>query len=103
MKTSLSSTVNLSENCQQCQKIVALCVCQHIKPMATRLEVLILQHPQEPDKELGSALLTHLSLIRSVLRVGLSWRNLAAALQREHVDASRWAVLYLGSGVKGAV
>jgi DTW domain-containing protein YfiP len=65
----------------------------------TRLHVLMLQHPQEPDKLLGTARLAHLALPNSTLRIGLSWRNLASALGREAVP-SRWAVLYLGSGAK---
>ncbi len=77
-----------------------LCVCAHIQAQKTGLHVLILQHPQEPDHEMGSALLTHLALPNSTLKVGLSWRNLAAALGRKEADPSRWAVLYLGSGVK---
>jgi DTW domain-containing protein len=64
------------------------------------VEVLILQHPQEPDKVLGTARLTELSLTRCQLRVGLSWPNLKAALGRE-AQPSRWAVLYLGSGLAG--
>ena len=87
--------------CPRCGKPTALCVCAAIVPVATRTEVLILQHPQEPDKELGSALIAHLALPSSTLRIGLSWPNLRAALGRE-AQASRWAVLHLGSGVKQA-
>jgi DTW domain-containing protein YfiP len=76
-----------------------LCVCASIEPKSTRLEVLILQHPQEPDKNLGSALLTHLALKNSQIKIGLSWPNLKKALGRE-AQASRWGVLYLGSGLK---
>lgn len=90
------------ELCQQCQKISELCVCKDIHPQKTRLHVLILQHPQEPDHEIGSARLTHLALTNSTLKIGLSWRNLSAALNKS-VDPSRWAVLYLGSGIKGEV
>jgi len=61
--------------------------------------VLILQHPQEPDKDLGSARIAHLALPNSTLKIGLSWPNLKAALGKE-AQGSRWAVLYLGSGVK---
>lgn len=86
--------------CEQCQKPTALCVCKEIHPQATKLHVLILQHPQEPDHEIGSALLTHLALPNSTLKVGLSWRNLNAVLGKE-VNPNHWAVLYLGSGVKG--
>jgi DTW domain-containing protein YfiP len=85
--------------CETCFKPEALCFCKELKPISTRLEVLILQHPQEPDKELGTATLAHLSLPNSTLKVGLSWRNLSAAVGKE-TQNSKWAVLYLGSGAK---
>lgn len=88
-------------HCENCQKPLELCVCPHIKPQETKRHVLILQHPQEPDHALGSALLTHLALPNSSLKIGLSWRNLAAALGRKETHPTRWAVLYLGSGVRG--
>ena len=89
------------ENCPNCQKPSGLCVCAAITPLKTRIHVLILQHPQEPDKELGTAQLAHLCLPNSTLKVGLSWPNLAKALGTPAVP-SRWAMLYLGSGVKTA-
>ena len=58
--------------CERCQKIVELCVCAEIIPQATELQVLILQHPQEPDHDIGSALLTHRVLSNSTLKIGLS-------------------------------
>jgi hypothetical protein len=62
------------------------------------LSVLILQHPQERYKVLNSAALTHAMLEKSLLKVGLSWRNLAHALGKE-ADPKQWGVLYLkGSG-----
>jgi DTW domain-containing protein len=91
------------ELCEQCHKTPELCICQEIQPQKTRLHVLILQHPQEPDHEIGSARLTHLSLPNSTLKIGLSWRNLAAVLNKKEVDPTRWAVLYLGSGINGEV
>lgn len=97
MKTVPAST------CPRCEKPPGLCVCEAIRELSTRLHVLILQHPQEPDKELGSARLTHLSLPNSTLRVGLSWPNLKKALGRPDtagIQPSRWLVLYLGSGLK---
>ena len=86
--------------CESCQKALELCVCAEIVPQSTNLHVLILQHPQEPDHEIGSARLTHLALPNSTLKIGLSWRNLAAVLGKKEVNSARWAVLYLGSGVK---
>lgn len=87
-------------NCETCLKPRFLCLCDLIQPLKTRLKVLILQHPQEPDHELGSARIAHLALSDSELRIGLSWRNLQAALNQPAIP-SHWAVLYLGSGVKG--
>lgn len=87
--------------CSQCQKPQALCVCSEITPTQSKLQVLILQHPQEPDHEIGSARLAHLALPNSKLNIGLSWRNLAAALDNPKANSTHWAVLYLGSGVKG--
>jgi len=60
---------------------------------------LVLQHPQEPDKDLGSARLAHLALPNSTLQIGLSWPNLSKALGSS-VQPQRWTVLYLGSGIK---
>jgi DTW domain-containing protein len=87
------------DNCKNCLKEPALCVCDTIRKQTTKLHVLILQHPQEPDKDLGSAHIGHLCLPNSTLRTGLSWPNLKSALGREAPNG-RWAVLYLGSGLK---
>jgi DTW domain-containing protein len=84
------------QDCPRCGKPVALCVCAEIEPIDNRVAVLILQHPQEQDRALGTARLTTLHLKRATLKIGLSWPNLAKALGRS-ADPRRWAVLYLGS------
>lgn len=86
-------------NCPRCLKPDTLCVCESIHPLSTRVQVLILQHPQEPDKDLGTARIAHLALPQSTLQIGLSWPNLTKALGRP-AQPQRWAVLYLGSGIK---
>ena len=58
--------------------------------------VLILQHPQEQDRVLGTAKLLADTLAHATLTIGLSWRNLAHAL-RQPAEARDWGVLYLGS------
>lgn len=82
--------------CSRCGKPPALCVCGEIEPLDNRIALLILQHPQEQDRELGTARLTVLHLRHATMKVGLSWPSLAKALGRE-VDPKRWAVLYLGA------
>jgi hypothetical protein len=74
-------------------KPAALCVCDRVEPVATRLRVVILQHPQEDDAVLGTAQLVALTLPNAEIRVGLSWASLAHALGREGADRDRWAVL----------
>ena len=83
--------------CPHCRKPAPLCVCEGVKPIKSRLDLLILQHPQEQDRALGTARLTALHFERAVLKIGLSWPSLSKALGRPVADPSRWAVLYLGS------
>jgi len=82
--------------CPTCLKPPSLCVCAEVVPVENRIALLILQHPQEQDKTLGTARLLAHSLTNAEFRVGLSWPSLAKALGRP-ADPQRWAVLYLGS------
>src|SRR5258708_7631737 len=83
--------------CPHCQKPMPLCICETVTPIDNRIALLILQHPQEQDRALGTARLTALHFEDAVVKVGLSWPSLAKALGRPVADPSRWAVLYLGS------
>jgi DTW domain-containing protein YfiP len=74
-----------------------LCVCDGIMPIENRVSLVILQHPQEQDRALGTARLTAMHFANAVLKIGLSWPSLSKALGRPVSDPSRWAVLYLGS------
>jgi DTW domain-containing protein YfiP len=84
------------EVCPHCGKPLALCVCEFATPIQNRVSVLVLQHPQEHDKLLGTARLTVHHLAKASFRVGLSWPSLAKAVGRE-VDPKRWGILYLGA------
>src|SRR4030088_3248274 len=84
-------------DCPHCQKPLPLCICDSITPIQNRVSLLILQHPQEQDRALGTARLIVLNFANAVLKIGLSWPSLSKALGRQVSDPSRWAVLYLGS------
>jgi DTW domain-containing protein YfiP len=84
-------------DCPQCHKPQPLCICDSIEPIESKISLLILQHPQEQDRALGTARLTALHFPNAVLKIGLSWPSLSKALGRPVHDPSRWAVLYLGS------
>jgi DTW domain-containing protein YfiP len=88
--------------CPRCEKPESLCVCDAVAPIDNRVAVLILQHPQEQDKLLGSARLAVQHFTHAALRVGLSWPSLGKALGTSAgsampSDPRRWAVLHLGA------
>ena len=84
------------ETCKNCEKLLSLCICAALAPVDNRVSVVILRHPQEQDRLLGTARIAALQLKNTVLKTGLSWRNLGKILGRE-VDPKRWGVLYLGT------
>jgi DTW domain-containing protein YfiP len=94
---------NVTE-CPHCGKPLPLCICDGIaQRIQNRISLLILQHPQEQDRALGTARLTALHFANAAVKVGLSWPSLAKALGRPVPDPSRWAVLYLGSARAAAL
>jgi len=88
--------------CERCGKTAALCVCDTIVPFDNRIEVLILQHPQEQEREFGTARLAARHFRHAILKIGLSWPSLSKILGRS-VDPQRWAILYLGSAKTAAL
>jgi DTW domain-containing protein len=88
--------------CPHCRKAIALCVCEGVVPFDNAVSLLILQHPQEQDRELGTARLAALHFKNALFKIGLSWPSLTKILGRT-VDPQRWAVLYLGSVKAAAV
>jgi DTW domain-containing protein len=65
-------------------------------PVDNKVALLVLQHPQEQDRVLGTARLLCATLATAKLTIGLSWRNLGHALGAP-AEAKDWGVLYLGS------
>jgi DTW domain-containing protein len=96
----MSETAEVSASiadCPHCGKPMPLCICDSVTPIKNRISILILQHPQEQDRALGTARLTARHFKDAVVKIGLSWPSLSKALGRTVHDPSRWAVLYLGS------
>jgi DTW domain-containing protein len=89
-----SKKIEKASACTSCLRPQEQCICGKIASSENTSRILILQHPQEQYKLLNSAMLSHLALKNSVLRVGLSWRNLNQALGEE-TDQKQWGVLYL--------
>ena len=67
-----------------------------------RVFVLILQHPQERREPRATAPLIPATLRRARIASGLSWPNLAAALDGP-AEPRRWGAVYLGSAKPAAL
>jgi DTW domain-containing protein YfiP len=97
-----ASAADANAECPHCRKPRALCVCAGIARIDNKVSLLILQHPQEQDRELGTARLTALHFNDALFKIGLSWPSLTRILGRP-TDPQRWAILYLGSVKAAAV
>jgi len=93
-KISSAEKVDKTNACKNCLRPSYQCICNKVKTLDNSTYILLLQHPQEQYKLLNSAKLSQLCLTNSSLKVGLSWRNLAQAIEKE-IDKKQWAVLYL--------
>jgi DTW domain-containing protein YfiP len=61
------------EMCYRCFKPDIMCVCSAIRPVRTRFRILILQHPQEARRTIGTARIVTLSVPGSRLLVGIDF------------------------------
>jgi DTW domain-containing protein len=98
----MEQEVATSAECERSDKPAAPGAADTLVPFDNRIQVLILQHPQEQDRALGTAHLTVRHFRHAILKVGLSWPSLAKILGRP-ADPQRWAVLYLGSAKAAAL
>jgi len=99
-KSDLQAADGIAEaipECPHCQKPLPLCICDSIEPIDNKIELLILQHPQEQDRALATARVAAQHFRKATVKIGLSWPSLAKALGKPVADPQRWAILYLGS------
>ncbi|NOI87652.1 DTW domain-containing protein [Vibrio sp. 99K-1] len=60
----------MSRYCPQCNKALKACICQWVTPLESNVELIILQHPSEEHRPMGTARILSLSLKNSVTIVG---------------------------------
>lgn len=79
--------------CAACLRAESACICRFVTPLASRVELLVLQHPLEVHHAKNSARLLHLCLPSSRLLVGEAFdaAELDAAL---HADGRTPLLLY---------
>ena len=95
------SKISTHDICPACEKPAGLCICEAVSPIDNAIEVIVLRHPQEQDRVLGTARILALQLKNSSVKTGLSWPNLAKLVGRA-ADPRRWGVLYLGTAKSSA-
>lgn len=66
----MTKEVSMSRYCPKCLKAKPACVCQWIQPVHCDTQLIILQHPSEENKPLGTARILSLSLPNSHLFLG---------------------------------
>lgn len=84
------------ERCTGCGAPLSGCVCDLMKPISSKFNLMILRHPQEAKSKLGTAELLAKACPKLVLKTGFSWRNISHAFGSE-TKPSEWVVLFLGS------
>ena len=89
----MTSSASRRATCAACLRAQSACICGFATPLASRVELLVLQHPLEVHHAKNSARLLHLSLPSSRLLVGevFAAAELDAAL---HAGGRRPLLLY---------
>ena len=82
-------------DCSICRTPRGICVCDRSARVPTQRRLVVLQHPQEQDRLLGTVPLLE-GIVGAERVVGLSWPNLAAV-----TGGGRWAVVWPGQLPKG--
>ena len=77
--------------CAACLRARSACICRWVRPLSSRVDLLILQHPLEVRNAKNSARLLHLCLAGSRLEVGEAFD--ALALHRLLHDGGRVPLL----------
>jgi DTW domain-containing protein len=57
--------------CYKCWKVEAICLCKYIKPVDSKVQIGIVQHPNEKFMPINTARLAHLSFSNSFMESGI--------------------------------
>jgi DTW domain-containing protein YfiP len=76
----VSSSTTKRATCAACLRAQSACICHWVRPLSSRVDLLILQHPLEVRNAKNSARLLHLCLPGSRLEVGETFPDLQTLL-----------------------
>jgi DTW domain-containing protein YfiP len=87
--------------CSRCERPLVTCYCAHLSRVPTRSRLLLLQHPRERDKAIGTARIAAQGLPEAQIVVGIDFANDDARVHAALRDPERPAVLlYPGPGAR---
>ena len=86
----------MSRYCSQCGKSLKACICQWIHSLASNVELIILQHPSETKRPMGTARILTLSLSNSHYFEGENFTDHEALNQLLNQANTEHFVLYPG-------
>jgi DTW domain-containing protein YfiP len=78
--------------CPRCARPSVVCYCAHLTELPTRTKVLVLQHPRERDKPIGTARMAALCLPNAEIAVGVRFED-DARVRALLADPTRPALL----------
>ncbi|CAH0526592.1 tRNA-uridine aminocarboxypropyltransferase [Vibrio hippocampi] len=84
----------MSRYCPNCLKAGDACFCRWIQPLTSQIELIILQHPSEEKRPLGTARILSLSLHNARLFVGEDFSEHQPLLELINDPAYQTVVLY---------
>ena len=70
-----AEAVEPREHCARCGRPVVACYCAHVTQIPTRTRVVVLQHPRERHKAIGTARIAALCLPNAEIVVGFDFAN----------------------------
>ncbi len=83
-----------SRYCLRCEKAKKTCICAFIKPISCSVPLIILQHPSEAKKAIGTARIAHLTLPLCDIYVGENFTEHKALNERIQDDPYHYLLLY---------
>ncbi|MBN1772350.1 MAG: DTW domain-containing protein [Deltaproteobacteria bacterium] len=95
----LAPTVTYRSECPRCGRPTVACWCAWLRPFRPRTRVVILQHPRERTKPIGSGRMAHLSLLGSSLHVGVRFDDDPAVARALGDPEAPAVLLYPGPNV----
>ncbi|NOI13329.1 tRNA-uridine aminocarboxypropyltransferase [Vibrio hepatarius] len=88
----------MSRYCSQCGKSQKACICKWIQRLTSNVELVILQHPSETNRPMGTARILKLSLANSHYFVGEDFSEHEALNQLLSDHQYHHFILYPGEG-----